>query len=178
MSTTDADSSTAPPAVPVPSAGGGGDDANDDSNGNAVDGGDGGEGADASGIGPPLDGDVVQRLIVPGVLAEDDQTTVAIDEHAIADHLEKYLMAPDNKDGCKVYSALLGGIHLYCFPPSDILKRDYWTVCTMGISGTVMKVPRDIAHPERWQRCELICYLPADWEFPAALGGEVTAQSW
>lgn len=105
-----------------------------------------------------------QRIITTcNEVPPEERTTVAVDENAIADHLESYLQADDNKDGCTVFSAILGGIHLFVFPPSQILKRNHYTVVSMGISGTKMKVPEDVSDPNLWSRCELICYLPANW---------------
>lgn len=94
------------------------------------------------------------------------QSPVALDENFLADHIEKYLQADDNKKSATVFSAVLGGIHVYVFPPSKILKRHWYTLVTMGVSGTQMKVPERIDNPEAFERCELMCYLPADWAFP------------
>ena len=121
----------------------------------------------------------MQRTIFTNVVLPPDQVnTVAVDENVIADHLEKYLQAEDNKNSSKVFHSVLGGIHLYCFPPSQILQRNYWTISTMGISGTKMNVPRDISEPSMFERCELILYLPGTWELPAALGGPLDAKNW
>ena len=129
---------------------------------------------------PPGFENTTQRLIRPtGPLPTDEQTQVALDENVIADHYEEHLMADDNEAGCKVFSALLGGIHLYCFPPSQQLGHNFWTVCTMGISGTKMRVPEGVADPELYQHVELLCFLPPNWFFPAALGsGEMDAENW
>jgi hypothetical protein len=130
---------------------------------------------------PPGYDNTTQRLIrVTGPLPAEQQTQVALDENAIADHLERFLQAEDNKAACRVFHNMFGGIHLYCFPPSEQLQRNYWTVCTMGVSGTRMKVPDDIEDGDQYARCELMCYLPADWHFPAALGvGDgSTADDW
>jgi hypothetical protein len=120
----------------------------------------------------------MQRIIAPEINI-DDGSTVAVDEDLIADHLEKYFEANDNKRKAIVFSSPLGGIHVYCFAPSEELKRNYWTLVTMGISGTKMNVPQDVDNPEgRWNRCELMCYLPASWEFPTSLGNESDEKSW
>lgn len=67
---------------------------------------------------------------------------------------------------------------MYVFPPSEILARKHYTLVTMGISGTKMKVPNDISDPDLWSRCELMCYLPADWQLPGVLGGLIDEWSW
>lgn len=106
----------------------------------------------------------VQRVIV----AEEDPLHVqearvrqgALSENVIADHLERYLQAADNKDNNTVYSAIFGGPHVYSFAPSAILGRNYTTLVTMGMSGTRMKVPAEIEaeEPGRWCRAELVCF--------------------
>jgi hypothetical protein len=112
-----------------------------------------------------------QRIITPReVIPEEERVTTALDEGAIADHIEQYLIGDDNKDNCRVFSAVLGGVHLYCFAPSEILKRNYWTIFTMGLSGTKMNVPEDIEERDEYCYAELFCYLPPDWNFPTALG--------
>jgi hypothetical protein len=177
----DAAQQGAPLPVPAPAAG---DDANAHSGGGSA------NVAPAAADGQPADDDsklppgydnTTQRLIrVAGPLPDAEQTQVALDENVIADHLERFLRAEDNQAGCRVFHSVLGGIHLYCFPPSDQLQRNHWTVCTMGVSGTRMKVPDEIEDGEMYARCELMSYLPADWHFPAALGmGDgPTAENW
>lgn len=124
----------------------------------------------------------VQRQYVPNtVIPREDRVDAALDENVIADHLEKYLLRNDNNDRCFVFSAPLGGPHVYCFPPSAELNRPHWTLVTMGMSGTRMGVPVDVADASDYERAELMLYLPADWVFPSALGvGEegLTNQSW
>jgi hypothetical protein len=41
-----------------------------------------------------------------------------------------------------------------------------------------MRVPAGIAQAEKYDRCELMCYLPADWEFPPSLIGQIDEKSW
>ena len=97
----------------------------------------------------------------------------ALDENVIADHLETFLMADDNKDKCIVMHAILDGLHLYVFPPSAKLNRNWYTVVTAGVSGVKMNVPTgitpDAATGNDFSRCELMCYLPADWKIPLCL---------
>ena len=97
-----------------------------------------------------------QRIIVPDhIIPREQQTRAALDEDAIADHLEKFLIAEDNDAQCKVFSGPLGGCHVYCFPPSQILKRNYWTLVSMGMSGTKMNVPADLVGGEDYQYAEV-----------------------
>uniref|UniRef100_A0A7S3ZBT6 Suppressor of fused-like domain-containing protein n=1 Tax=Lotharella globosa TaxID=91324 RepID=A0A7S3ZBT6_9EUKA len=63
------------------------------------------------------------------------------------------------------------GVHVYVFPPSKILNRNFYTIVTMGMSGTHMKVPNDIEDKKDYSRAELMCYLPADWKLPSMLTG-------
>lgn len=100
-----------------------------------------------------------QRIIVPDhIIPREQRSRAALDENIIADHLEKFLLAEDNNDQCKVFSDPFGGCHVYCFPPSQILKRDYWTLVSMGMSGTKMNVPADLADGEDYQYAEVRCY--------------------
>jgi hypothetical protein len=120
----------------------------------------------------PISGPSNQRIItVDSTVPESEKSFVALDENALADHLERFLQAEDNKSKTFVFSAVFGGPHLYCFPPSEKLNRPFWTIVTMGMSGTEMKVPRDIGPDWKdYERAELMCYLPADWNFPKSLG--------
>lgn len=94
----------------------------------------------------------------------------ALDENFLADHCERFFQADDNKSRCTVFSAFLGGIHVYVFPPSEMLGRKWYTLVTMGVSGTEMRVPERIPDPELYRHVELMCYLPPDWVPPAAIG--------
>jgi len=97
----------------------------------------------------------------------------ALDENQIADHLEKYLMANDNASKTIVYSDMFrNGVHIYVFPPSKQLNRNYYTLVTMGMSGTRMKVPPDIENAEHYAHAELMCYLPPSWKLPTMLTGK------
>lgn len=97
-----------------------------------------------------------QRIIVPDhVIPREQQTRTALDEDIIADHLEKFLLAEDNDAQCKVFSDPFGGCHVYCFPPSETLKRNYWTLVSMGMSGTKMNVPADLVGAEDYQYAEV-----------------------
>lgn len=101
-------------------------------------------------------------------------SVAALDELKIGDHLDKYLQADDNKGSCTVMHAVLGGIHLYVYPPSESLNRNFFTIVTMGVSGTLMNVPERFGPEEernnQMGRCELMCYLPPDWTIPSSLG--------
>ena len=96
-----------------------------------------------------------QRMISPSFIAEEQRIPRALDENAIADHLEMFLEAPDNKDRNFVFSAPFGGTHVYCFAPSEVLERQYWTLVTMGMSGTKMKVPSEIEDGHLYQHAEV-----------------------
>jgi len=92
-------------------------------------------------------------------------------EVGFGDHLERYL------GPCSVVIHGTGlGLHLYVYPPSG--QRESWACVTMGLSGHRMKTPSDMERPEQWRLCELMCYLPADWEPPQGLTGEVTEENW
>jgi hypothetical protein len=84
-----------------------------------------------------------------------DRIHQALDEEKLCEHLEKYLLANDNKARTFVYSSTLGGTNVYCFAPSVQLKRDYWTLVTMGMSGTAMKVPTDITDGHLYAHAEV-----------------------
>lgn len=109
---------------------------------------------------------------------EENRTAGVIGGEVVGNHMDKYFLAEDNTDRCFVFSAIFGGIHLYCYPPSVILNRSFWTIVTSGISSTKMRVPDTIDEGEKYDRCELMCYLPADWQFPHSLVGPVDEQSW
>eukprot|EP00163_Fabomonas_tropica_P005973 TRINITY_DN15614_c0_g1_i1.p1 TRINITY_DN15614_c0_g1~~TRINITY_DN15614_c0_g1_i1.p1 ORF type:complete len:121 (+),score=2.65 TRINITY_DN15614_c0_g1_i1:191-553(+) len=68
-------------------------------------------------------------------------TELAWEESTLGDHLDEYLAADDNEDNISIYSTTLGGVHIYSYPPSQILNRPFWTLVTVGASGTVMPVP-------------------------------------
>mmetsp|Transcript_26306 Transcript_26306/g.63393 ORF Transcript_26306/g.63393 Transcript_26306/m.63393 type:complete len:418 (-) Transcript_26306:150-1403(-) len=97
----------------------------------------------------------------------------ALDEDQIADHLEKYLQAEDNRDKCTVFQDTFRsvGVHIYVFPPSKMLGRDFYTLVTMGMSGTRMNVPSDIDDAEEYRHAELMCFLPSTWKVPKMLTG-------
>lgn len=97
----------------------------------------------------------VQRVIAPEVIANPTQQSIALDEGIIGDHLDRYLVAEDNQHRCRVFSAMFGGPHVYCFAPSSILNRNYWTLFTMGLSGIRMNVPGGIEDPQLWERAEV-----------------------
>jgi hypothetical protein len=67
---------------------------------------------------------------------EENRRAGVIGENVVADHMDKYFLADDNKERCFVFSAIFGGIHLYCYPPSVTLNRNFWTIITSGISST------------------------------------------
>ena len=97
-----------------------------------------------------------QRIIVPeDIIPVEERTTTAWNEIAIGDHLDRFLQAEDNAKKTFVFSALFGGCHLYCYAPSKSLRRDYWTIVTMGLSGTKMNVPEGIEGAENYSRCEV-----------------------
>lgn len=49
----------------------------------------------------------------------------------------------------------------------------------MGISGTKMSVHSGMNEPKSWEHCELMCFLPADWDMPGAVGpGAQEKWSW
>lgn len=96
-----------------------------------------------------------QRLISPGLIPVESRVCHALDENVLADHLEQYLEAPDNKDRNFVFSAPLGGTHVYCFAPSEVLERNYWTLVTMGMSGTKMEVPEGVEDAHLYQHAEV-----------------------
>jgi hypothetical protein len=96
-----------------------------------------------------------RQIVANDFLPEAERSCVALDEKAIGDHLEKYFMRPDNQSQTFVYSAPLGGPHLYCYAPSVELKRDYWTIVTMGMSGTKMRVPDDIEDGHLYAHAEV-----------------------
>lgn len=95
-----------------------------------------------------------QRVIVPDEIVHPT-SMLALDENIMADHLEQFLEAEDNKQRNFVFSSPLSSGHVYCFAPSAILNRNYWTLVTMGMSGTRMNVPSDIDHPERLAHAEV-----------------------
>lgn len=86
-----------------------------------------------------------------------DPSQVAFDEEAIAKHLEKFLVADDNKGKNFVFHGMVLSSHVYCFAPSESLGRNFWTLVTMGMSGTVMDVPNQVPRAERkdFQRAEV-----------------------
>ena len=96
-----------------------------------------------------------QRQITAGFIPHENRVGTALDENSIADHLETFLEAPDNKDRNFVFSAPLGGTHVYCFAPSEVLNRNYWTLITMGMSGTTMNVPSDVEDGSLYQHAEV-----------------------
>lgn len=102
-----------------------------------------------------------QRIITTNdILPKQDRNLVALNEHAIGDHLDPYLLAEDNKTRTFVFSSFMDGPHLYCYAPSKILNRNYWTIVTMGMSGTVMNVPEDIPFAQHYQRAEVNYFSP------------------
>lgn len=107
-----------------------------------------------------------------------DQDSYALSERAIVDHLEKFWLASDNQDRTIAYCSPSGGCSVYCYAPSHILGRDFWTCITIGLSGTKMNVPADIPDREHFAYAELVCYLPSDWPLPASLAGPPTEYSW
>jgi hypothetical protein len=118
------------------------------------------------------------RQIVPTGTPAARREAVAFDELALGDHLEKYLVAKDNKSKVFVYHGMLGSPHVYVYPPSKELKRAWYTLVTMGASGTVMPVPAGISNPERYQRTEFMCYLPESWKLPTTLPSTNEEESW
>ncbi len=97
-----------------------------------------------------------QRVIsTTEIIPPHDRVHSALDEEKISEHLEKYLLAHDNKANTFVYSSTLGGTNVYCFAPSIQLKRNYWTLVTMGMSGTSMKVPEDITDGHLYTHAEV-----------------------
>lgn len=97
-----------------------------------------------------------QRQIVPNeALPEDIRSRSALDEKALIDHLEAFLIAEDNKERTFVFSSPLGGCHIYCFAPSPSLQRNFWTCVTMGMSGTTMRVPQEIDNAEDYAHAEV-----------------------
>lgn len=145
----------------------------------------------------------MQRVISPmEVIPEDQRATSALNEEKLGIHFEKYFLAKDNRQQTFVFSSPTGGIHVYCFAPSKLLCRNYWTLVSMGMSGTKMKVPEDIkdghlvSHAEvsksSFLFClfpfshrlfllpslQVLCYLPPEWQFPPSLGGNVTEENW
>jgi hypothetical protein len=96
-----------------------------------------------------------RSITVDNILPKAERSFVALDEKALGDHLEKYLQAEDNKSRTFVFSCVFGGPHLYCFPPSEKLNRPFWTIVTMGMSGTQMKVPAGIENPKDFERAEV-----------------------
>jgi hypothetical protein len=119
-----------------------------------------------------------RQIVVDSIIPENERKRVALDEIKIGNHLEKFFLAEDNKDRTTVFSCVFGGVHVYCYAPSDLLGRDYWTLVTMGMSGTKMNVPHDLPDRELYARAELLCYLPANWNLPKALGGPITEENW
>lgn len=97
-----------------------------------------------------------------------------LDEELLCKHVSSFLIADDNKYSSIVYSSYYGAeISLYCFAPSKLLNRDYWTIITVGISRRRMYVPDHILcdeDPEDLQHVELMCYLPSSWILPKTLG--------
>eukprot|EP01040_Poterioochromonas_malhamensis_P008907 gene8907-9644_t len=120
----------------------------------------------------------IRVIKVNDVIPAQERTTIAWNEHALGDHLDKFLLSEDNTQRTFVFSAPFGGPHLYCYAPSLLLRRNYWTIVTMGLSGTKMNVPEGISNPNDYARAELICYLPPDWSFPPALGEGLNEQNW
>ena len=98
-----------------------------------------------------------QREIRPDPLEQPHQPIeTALDETVLADHLDRYLKAEDNENECTVLTSVIGGgCHVYCFPPSQILNRDFWTLVTMGLSGTTMNVPHDVQRASDYQHAEV-----------------------
>jgi hypothetical protein len=96
-----------------------------------------------------------RSITVDNIFPKAERSFVALDEKALGDHLEKYLQAEDNKSRTFVFSCVFGGPHLYCFPPSETLNRPFWTIVTMGMSGTQMKVPAGIENPKDFERAEV-----------------------
>eukprot|EP01040_Poterioochromonas_malhamensis_P018658 gene18658-21848_t len=131
------------------------------------------------GIGPKVGPKVgVIRMDVGDVIPVEERITNAWNENALRDHLEKFLLAADNHDRTFVYSAPPGQPHLYCFAPSVLLRRNYWTIVTMGMSGTRMNVP-EFPDADDYARAELLCYLPSYWKFPPGVGtGELDENNW
>lgn len=62
-------------------------------------------------------------------------------ENEIRTHLESFFQAADNENLNFIYSGLGGGPHLYCYAPSKMLGRNYWTIVTMGTSTKQMLSP-------------------------------------
>jgi len=99
---------------------------------------------------------------------------LALDEEAIANHLQKYV----GPITC-VSHALLGGLHVFCMGPVDN-ERQFWTLVTVGLSGHAMPVPTQIPKPERpeYERCELMAYLLPNWKPPVAACGDWGVDTW
>eukprot|EP01033_Poteriospumella_lacustris_P011462 gene11462-8156_t len=98
---------------------------------------------------------------------------------SIVDHLQKFLLAEDNEAQCQVFPDPLDMCHVFCFPPSQVLKRNYWTLVSMGMSGTKMNVPADVVGGEEYQYAEVMCYMPADWEMPlTSAANQITSNNW
>lgn len=122
----------------------------------------------------------MKRKIVPdSIVPYSQRVHNALNEDIIADHLDKFLVCDDNEKKCFVYSSMLEGPHVYCYAPSLKLNRDFWTLVSMGLSGTEMIVPEDIENREKFSHAEVFCYLPEDWHFPSFLGSdEMTEENW
>ncbi len=99
-----------------------------------------------------------RQIVVDDPLPEEEIVFCALDENYLGNHCDQFFLAEDNKDKTFVYSTMfspLGGCHVYCYAPSEILGRKHWTLVTMGMSGTKMRVPPDVPEPHLCDRAEV-----------------------
>jgi hypothetical protein len=101
-----------------------------------------------------------RQIVVDEPLPSEEIVFHALSEQYLGEHLERFFLAEDNREKTFVYSSFVSGIsgcHVYCFAPSQILERNYWTLVTMGMSGTKMRVPADVPDAHLCNRAEVNC---------------------
>lgn len=96
-------------------------------------------------------------------------------EIGIGDHVQQHF--GHSEDEITVLHAVFLGLHVYMYRPRP--DRPFWTLMTMGLSGYKMKVPERVGNPKHFQRCELMVYMPADWDpVPGFNMGPISATNW
>lgn len=104
---------------------------------------------------------------------EDDfYQFIALDEDAIDKHIEKHIGECDT-----VIHGFNGDLHVYVVKPTE--DRPFFTLITAGLSGFQMPLPETVRGKQRklMERCELMVYLPPDWQMPPVVAGW-DAASW
>jgi len=95
-------------------------------------------------------------------------------ESCITEHLDHFLVAEDNAHAVVLkinpfwpstpeYLVPCPPVHIY--PPSEILGRNFYTLVTVGLSGTFMEPPEEMILEDKWRRAEIMCYLPSSWNW-------------